>query len=1184
MVVVSTPVSEGSGGPCPTEPPIWSRLETSAKRFGERLAVASLDQPRGLYGFDNLEPADSSAYHLRWSYNTLSAAVDQFAQGLCNRGVGRGDLVVTYLLNRVEFIICLWAAHKLSCPFVPLHPDSLLNQDEAVHVLRLVKPKVVVTEDDVTAERFDAISHQVPTVPARVSIGASNDIPHWASLQELLEEKLIAEADTFQTRNETILPDTPEPLDTILFTSGTTSRPKGAPHISKSLNAFCQNLSLGGRSESNVFCAVLPNNHAAGYFFTLHFMMNGGALVYASARFQPERILEAMEAETVTHIKLVPTTLHRFAEALRQRSTLPALYLRDVCLAGAFITPQHLQFVVDSLGSTNVSTGFGMTEGSPVWSAPGAPEKFLHDGKIVVSGPISPGASVKICAPDSSDPLPLGQVGELHQSGPGLVRGYLASGENTGTDSPFYEDGAGRLWFATGDQGKMLEDGRVVITGRYKEIINRGGFKISPGAMEAVIQRLCSETVQVVGVSDELAGQVPIVVCENTVKSSAEEIRTAIVREMGTKYSPVEILLLRDLNINDYPRTSSGKIQKGVLSAHCLTYVQDQERRSEQSRVSSLEMGLLQAYKKATGMAIADIDKTVPTTSFADSITLMRVRDSLRKSMGVDLSVRDMADHPTIESQVLLLEQRKAGAHNIRKHTEAFSPASLASMCDSVEKGQKLASAVSDVVTQQGFQWPGDVTAVIPLHDYMQVLIDTQIIDTWNFAIAVQTTNSSVEELEKALCAALANNPVLTSIYAESEEKRGFFITLAPTDVLWDKCISIGSPLKKRADLEQFAVDYPHRHHARVPGPLFHAVLMQLEETGSAAMVFYIHHLVHDASSQRLFFADLDMALEQPTQPLAAHRDYRAWAQSYQALRNSPLASLSVEYHVQRLQSMHEHRAALYPPAHVPRRAIEESPDGLDHQFDAPGLLDLKRRLPGIDASTVLKTAMAIVNVSRTGHTHALFNNFEAGRGAFPFVPDSLAAAVGPPSALDAADVNGPTMEGACNLHAVPRHERALALLARVHADQALLTQHCHAPLRRILDGLDAADAETMLDVHRAQLLTWVPGFLGDYERLAVARLAIRCDPGLVIVGGIAGPRATTFACTLRWDVANYSRAEAGRFIEDVGVVVGRLTSAAHWEEEVGVFVDLVKSGDSAVSGSLSSAGYVPESRHPLSI
>ncbi|KAK6857656.1 hypothetical protein PG995_006483 [Apiospora arundinis] len=136
----------------------------------------------------------------------------------------------------------------------------------------------------------------------------------------------------------------------------------------------------------------------------------------------------------------------------------------------------------------------------------------------------------------------------------------------------------GRLWFATGDQAIMMEDGRVAITGRYKDIINRGGAKISPAAMEALVQRVCSETIQVVGVRDELAGQVPIVVCENSVQSSAEEVRTAIVREMGTKCSPVKILRLRDLNLIDYPRTSSGKVQKGVLSTLPQTYQRPGEK------------------------------------------------------------------------------------------------------------------------------------------------------------------------------------------------------------------------------------------------------------------------------------------------------------------------------------------------------------------------------------------------------------------------------------------------------------------------------------------------------------------------------------------------------------------------------------------------------------------------------
>ncbi|KAK8098877.1 uncharacterized protein PG998_012118 [Apiospora kogelbergensis] len=370
MGSVKSAKSEGFGVSCPAEPPIWSRFETSARMFGERLAVASLDQPRGLYGFENMESAGSSAY-IRWSYNTLSAAIDQFAMSLRRRQVGKGDVVITYLPNKVEFILSLWVAHKLGCTFVPLHPDSLRNQEETIHVLHLVNPKVIIADNVAVAERFNAVSSKIPEVPIRVVAGNSDDIPNWNALQSLLSEKDIGDIDMLLTKSESSLPETSERCVTILFTSGTTSRPKGAPHTSKTLNAFCQNLSLGGRSESSVFCAVLPNNHAAGYFFTLHFMMNGGAIVYPSAAFQPDRILESMEVERVTHTMLVPTTLHRFAEALRHRSTPPEFCLQDVCLAGSYITPEDLRYVIEGLGSSKVSTGFGMTEGSPVWSAPG---------------------------------------------------------------------------------------------------------------------------------------------------------------------------------------------------------------------------------------------------------------------------------------------------------------------------------------------------------------------------------------------------------------------------------------------------------------------------------------------------------------------------------------------------------------------------------------------------------------------------------------------------------------------------------------------------------------------------------------------------------------------------------------------------------------------------------------------
>lgn len=157
---------------------------------------------------------------------------------------------------------------------------------------------------------------------------------------------------------------------------------------------------------------------------------------------------------------------------------------------------------------------------------------------------------------------------------------------------------------------------------------------------------------------------------------------------------------------------------------------------------------------------------------------------------------------------------------------------------------------------------------------------------------------------------------------------------------------------------------------------------------------------------------------------------------------------------MKRLSDLHLHKEALYPPAPIPRQAITESPDGLDYGFDAPGLLDLKIPHPGIIAAVVLKAAIALVNVARTGYTHALFHNFEAARTRFPFIPKSLEALN--PEAYEASDVNGPFMQGVCNLVEVPHSQTAIALLKRMQAEQLEMTKHAHAPLRRIIETLNA--------------------------------------------------------------------------------------------------------------------------------
>lgn len=108
-----------------------------------------------------------------------------------------------------------------------------------------------------------------------------------------------------------------------------------------------------------------------------------------------------------------------------------------------------------------------------------------------------------------------------------------------------------------------------------------------------------------------------------------------------------------------------------------------------------------------------------------------------------------------------------------------------------------------------------------------------------------------------------------------------------------------------------------------------------------------VHHIVQDASSMRLFYEDLDRALSDISKELRPHVDYKAWADSLIALRDSPAATASVVYYVKRLSNLHHHKQALYPPARAHRQAITESPDGLEYGFDAPVLLDLKTSHPG---------------------------------------------------------------------------------------------------------------------------------------------------------------------------------------------------------------------------------------------
>ncbi|KAL8892032.1 MAG: hypothetical protein Q9215_001034 [Flavoplaca cf. flavocitrina] len=1084
--------------------------------------------------------------------NTSLGRSEAEAGKLQKLGARTGQPITAFLYNGAEFIMAFWAAHKLGCPFVPLHPRSLLNVEEVAHMLRVAGTSIVLVQDGDLAAQFDAVPKESERLQAKIIVSKTEPDPSWVSLASLMEDVSTPQMNGRKTlENETVA---------ILFTSGTTSMPKGVPHTNTTLNAFCENLSLGGTTEESAFVSVLPNNHAMGYFYTLHFMMHGAAIIYPSPTFEANAMVKALEEETCTHTALVPTTLHALLEALRVRGNHLKSSLVDVCLSGSSVTPDNIRQAVHELGSKGVSTGFGMTEGSPIWSAPVQDPEDLVNGDLTIAGPPAPGARIRICDPESKMPIPRGQRGEIHQTGPGLVKAYLGAGVG---QEQFYTDVEGRTWFVTGDEGVMLPDARVSIIGRYKDMINRGGENIAPTSIETILSRFCGVQAYVVGAPDSIAGEIPIVVLRSLGDISVKALQQAVLQHMGTAYVPAEVISLRELGLTDFPKTISGKIQRSRLAQLVRAFKDDRDYQHTESKRSIRDV-ILYAYHKSTGLPIENIDLQIPVTNFADSISFMRVRDTLRKEMGITLTVQEMMEYPNIQSQIRLLQNRDIRPQNAsRLASKPSGPPSLEEMSiafGGLHEAERMRTLISTTIDGKGFDWSRDVASIIPAYDFMQILLESELINSWNFAIAIIADGSTTQQLRAALEKALSNNPLLVSFYVLDRHQNPHYVTLKPSSRLWDLCLLDHGALKTSADVQQLAIDYPMKDHARAPGPLFRCLIVHVEELGSAALVMYVHHMVQDASSTRLFYEDLNRALSDPSKDLHPHVDYKAWADSFIALRNSPAAAASVAYHVKRLSNLHLHKQALYPAAPLPRQAITESPDGLDYGFDAPGLLDLKTSHPGIIAAVVLKAAMSLVDVSRTGHSHALFNNFEAGRTRFPFIPASLEALN--PEGYEASDVNGPVMQGVCNLVEVSRSDSAVALLRHMQAEQMELTKHAHAPLRRIIETLNASGngaGDMIVETHRTQFLTWIPGFLGEYERIKVAQIAIRCVAGLVVVAGLGGPAATTYMLSMRWDVANYSRAKTQEYVEDLETAVRWLTAKENWDLPVGVLVEQLR-------------------------
>jgi fatty-acyl-CoA synthase len=488
--------------------------------------------------------------HERLTYAEYRTRVRQLAKGLHRLGVRRGDKVALLLDNRTEWLLTDFAVQLLGATLVAVSTWS--RQRELEYVLRHSDASMLVTMDRFRGQDYlgmlDEIGRdRLPGLRSVVALGArGTDVTPFDEMGKLGARVTDAIIDACQRAV------TPDDVAYILYTSGTTSTPKGVQLQHRGLieNMF----SIGERQH------LTPDDRmwmGISLFWgfgcenaLLAVMTHGGSIVL-QAEFDAGEALALIERERCTVYYGTPN----IALALWEHPDRARRDLSSLRTGAAIGSPQAMQMAMD-LGAREICNVYGLTEcygNSTVTDAHDPVEVRLH----TVGRPL-PGMELRIVDPATRRPLPQGEVGEV------LIRGYMTPGYYKDAEqnaAAFDADG----WFVSGDLGLIDEDGRLRFRGRIKEMVKTGGINVAPVEVEEILlTHPAVEQVYVVGVPDPRKEEVlaAVVVLREGHETSPDELRAFCRVSLAAFKVPQHVRLAKRAEL---PVTATGKVQKVKL-------------------------------------------------------------------------------------------------------------------------------------------------------------------------------------------------------------------------------------------------------------------------------------------------------------------------------------------------------------------------------------------------------------------------------------------------------------------------------------------------------------------------------------------------------------------------------------------------------------------------------------------
>jgi len=463
------------------------------------------------------------------SYAQMQALCGRIANAFVALDVRPGDRVAVQIEKSVAALALYLAALRVGAIFLPLNTAYTLS--ELAFFIEDAEPALVVCDPAKEAEiaAFGSGTGRVRTLDAQG------------------QGSLMAEAMAQPTEFETIISD-PDDVAAILYTSGTTGRPKGAMLTHRNLQSNTQALREAWRfTGDDILLHALPVYHAHGLFVACNLVMLVGGAMQFLPRFDAGQVISLLP--DCTTMMGVPTFYTRL---LRQPGLFEATRTMRLFISGsAPLLPETHRLWSERTGYA-ILERYGMTETTMLTSNP-------YDGDRVpgsVGIPL-PGVDLRIADPDTGKLVPLGDVGMIEVAGPNIFKGYWNLPEKTAEE--FRADG----YFITGDLGRIDEQGYVHIVGRGKDLVISGGLNVYPREVEAVIDDIPGvQESAVIGVPHPDFGEGVIAVIVRQDGSAIDEkmILSALDSRLSKFKQPK-----RAVFVDDLPRNAMGKVQKSIL-------------------------------------------------------------------------------------------------------------------------------------------------------------------------------------------------------------------------------------------------------------------------------------------------------------------------------------------------------------------------------------------------------------------------------------------------------------------------------------------------------------------------------------------------------------------------------------------------------------------------------------------